>query len=349
MQSMRRCSLFAVSVWLGFAVGVDAQGPGALRAERLRFDGREGRWVELPPPVPGTAVGDLVILQADLSAGHYKKARKAIKRWMKVYGEDSEHYPNALLAWGQTEKALRNYYRAHEILDRLMNEYAGTEAAGEGALESFNVAEVFLTGVRRKVWGIRLLSGRNTALDILDGIASQFAETSLAEQAIKTKADYYFRQGDFSLSELEYSRLVQSFPRSRYRRFAMRRSADAALASFGGIQFDDSALIEAEERYRQYALQYRGLAEQEQIGLILDDIREKRAGKELDVGAYYERTKHPEAAVYYYRSTMEHWPDTIAAQKAGRAAGRLGAPSGGPGVTTGAVEPASSTNWSERP
>jgi hypothetical protein len=109
-------------------------------------------------------------------------------------------------------------------------------------------------------------------------------------------------------------------------RYAQRRSADAALASWGGIEFDDAGLIEAEERFSRYLAQYPGLAEQEGIGQILQQIRGQRAAKEYSIGWYYEKTKHPKAAIFYYRSTSENWPDTVAAAQARERLGRLGFP-----------------------
>ncbi len=320
MLSWLRISLLLCLV-LGCSAGraALAQESRPTRPQRLRFDADRGEWVDLPRLEPGTDSGDLAAVRSLLADARYRKAHKSIKRWLKRYGDTSVLFPEALLMRGQVEKARRNYHVSQEILSQLSQEYQGTAQADEATAELFNIAEVFLSGVRRKVWGVRLLRANDLALDILDGIAVRFPDSSLAEQAVKAKADFHFRQGDFALSELEYARLVQMFPKSRYVRYAMRRSADAALASFAGIRFDDAPLIEAQERYRLYAQQYRGLAEQEQIGLILADIREKRGSKELDIGAYYQQTGHPKAAAFYYRSTVTNWPDTIAANKASAA------------------------------
>ncbi len=301
-----------VAAWLSTV----SAGFGQERAERLRFDPERGTWQELAKLEAGTAAGDLAIARASFAAEEYAGARKAINRWLKDYGTGSELYPQVVLLRARVDKAHRDYYLAYGRLTELLDEYGGTATASEAAVEMFNVAEVFLSGVRRKFWGMRLLRATDLGLDILDDLAVRFPETELAEQAIKTKADYFFARGDFGLAELEYSRLAQSFPRSRYRRYAMRRSADSALASFGGMRFDDAPLVEAEERYRDYAAQYRGLAEQEQVGLILEDIQERRAAKEFDIGAYYDKTHQHDAATFYYRSTIKYWPDTIASRKA---------------------------------
>ena len=85
----------------------------------------------------------------------------------------------------------------------------------------------------------------------MDEISVDHSDSRLAELAIKTKADHMFRKGDHLMAELEYARLIREHPQSRYHQFALRRGAEAALASYGGVDYDEAALIEAEERYRE--------------------------------------------------------------------------------------------------
>ncbi|MCH7525936.1 MAG: outer membrane protein assembly factor BamD [Planctomycetes bacterium] len=319
MKRTRTLSLAAMLVAVVMSAPLAAGDGPPARAERLRFDSRTESWIALPRPEPGTAAGDLAIARSLFADGAYKKAKKAAGKWLNRYGDEHEEYPAAVLLLAQAKKARRNYHAAHETLQELLSDFRGTGYAEEALVEDFNIAEVFLSGVRRKLWGMRLLKADETGLEILDRISTDYDGTAIAEKAIKTKADYFYRRGDFSLAELEYARLVREFPQSRYTRYAMRRSADAALASFGGVCFDDAPLIEAEERFKLYMERFPGAAQQEGVGLRLNEIREKRAAKELEIGRYYERAKQHAAAVFYYRSAMENWPESIAANKAASA------------------------------
>ena len=312
-----------------------ADEPPPDRPHQLRFDPERSEWIDLPRPEPGTAAGDLAAARASFAERRHKKARRLIKTWQKTYGMASELYPEALLLQARTEKALREYYQAYELLDRLLGEFRSTEVADDAAVELFNIAEVYLSGVRRKLWGMRLLNASDLALDILDRISTEFAGTRLAELSLKAKADYFFDRGDFTLAELEYARLLQDYPESQYRRYAMKHSADAALASFTGVRFDDASLVEAEERYRAYARQYPDHAGREGVNLILHGIRERRAEKEFEIGLYYRRIGQLQAARFYFESVRAHWPDTAAAAKA---TGALAGPSAPP--ATPAQEPA---------
>jgi len=304
---------------------LDASGPPD-RAESLQFDPASGRWIAQAPPVPGTADGDLRIARALHAGGKHARAYRAIQKWFKAYGEDNALYPNAVLVRAKIRIARRDYYKAHQELQAFLSRYAGTEYVDQAIQLEFIIAERFLSGTRRKFWGVRLLKADDVGIAILDDLAVNYPDTTIAELAILTKAGYYFGVGDYTFAEHEYATLMSRFPRSRYTRKSLLQTAKASLASFAGIDYDDAPLIEAFERYRQYAAHYAGAAEQEGIGLILDDITETRASKELTIGDYYIRAGHQDAGVFYYQSTINNWPDSIAASRARDRLAAMGMP-----------------------
>ena len=114
----------------------------------------------------------------------------------------------------------------------------------------------------------------------------------------------------------QYQRLIEDYPNSRYHQHALRRSAEATLASFTGVDYDEAPLIDVEERYHEYRKRYPAAAQHEGVDLILESVRELRAEKELLVGSYYERTEHFSSAFFCYRFVLSNWADTAAAVKA---------------------------------
>jgi outer membrane protein assembly factor BamD (BamD/ComL family) len=298
-------------------------------AERLTYDPKTGEWLELPPAEPGTAEGDLEIARATLARADggrdVRTARKLLQRWIKTY-YDSPHNGEALFYYADAEFQLGNFMKAYETYERILDDYGGTDLAQRSLRNELVVAEVFLSGRWRKVWGGMIrLPAQDEGLDILERLATNRAPgTPIGEMALKTKADYYYNRGEFSDAEQEYGRLAREYPRSRYVKLALLRSAQASFASFHGVRFDDGALVEAEERFEQFRKKYPRAAEEENVPLLLEQIRNSRAQKEYTIGQFYERTKHPSAAAYYYRSVMKYWPDTTWATLAESRLGRLG-------------------------
>jgi len=302
------------------------------RVRALKYDADRKTWVEVPPPPPGTPEGDLHVIRALIKDAKYRQALAEVKAHVKRYGQSHPLYPEVLIAKAEALVGKRAYDKAHVTLQTFLGEFAGLAATSDALRLEFTVAEAYLSGAKRKVWGILRLSGEDVAFGILDEISTDYPDSEFAELAVKTKGDYLFRKGEHALAELEYARVLRDHPQSRYHQYSLRRTAESALASFAGVDYDESGLIEAEERYRDYRARYAATSDHEGVGTMLEGIQELRAEKEFSTGRYYERTDHLSSAVYYYRLVRDDWPGTIAADKA---TSRL--------ELLGAMEPVSST------
>jgi len=293
-------------------------------AERLEFDPQTGRWNPIAAPLPGTEAGDLELARASLAREEFDAARSALKTWRDSH-PDSERQAEGLFYSADVEVSAvqaghsGDLMKAYEWYERILDNHAGTPWADRALRRELIIAEMFLfKGVKQWVWGgVLRVSATEEALDILNRLIDQRAPgTALAEQALRLKADYHYNAGEFLEAEIDYARLARDYPRGRYERLALLRSADAAFAGFAGVDFDDKPLLEADERYRRYADQYPDSAAAEGVGQRLERIRENRAEKEFRTGRFYERTHQTRAAAYYYRFVVDKWPDTTAARDA---------------------------------
>ena len=280
--------------------------------EREVLDPETGEWVT--EEVEDGASDELAHARALLAEGQPKKARKILQKWVKE-NEGHDRYYEAVFLLGETWFESKDYYRAYEQYE-LVVENTGGELFHTALFRERDVALAFLSGQKRVVWGIFRFPATDEAIDILDRIWERVPGTRLGEEALRTKADYRFNQGDMDLAQDEYANLARQFPTGRYTQFAMMRSAVAAEAAFPGIKFDDRPLLEADERYRQVQAAYPIYAERENVAQRLEGIRQQRAAKDLDIGKWYERTRQKSAAEYYYRLVLSDWRDTLAAAEA---------------------------------
>ena len=179
-----------------------------------------------------------------------------------------------------------------------------------------DVARAFLSGQKRIVWKILRMPAYDDGIEALSRVWERIPGTRLGEQALRLIADYYFAVGDMDLAQDEYARLVREYPNGRYTSQAMLRSAEAAQSAFPGIKFDERALLEAEERYRQFQAAYPARAREEDVDARLENISRLRAAKDLDIAQWYERTRQPGAAAYYYQLVVRDRPDSLEATTA---------------------------------
>jgi len=296
------------------------------RLRNLAYDSQKKEWVEQTPPLPGTPEGDLFVIRRLNSDERYHAALSAIKDFEKSHGKADALYPEILLARAEALIGQEKFEDAHEVLQKFLEDYGGMAITVDALRLEFIVAEAYLGGVKRTVWKIFKVSAVDEGHKILDKIIADYPDTKLAELAMKAKADRYFRAGDHDLAETEYSRMLREYAQSRYQEYALRKAADSALASFGGVDYDESALVEAQERYDDFRVRFGSAGDREQVTVILDSIKQARAEKEFQIGQYYERTDHLSSAVFYYQLVLKEWPGTIAAAKAASRLELLGAP-----------------------
>lgn len=290
---------------------------GQQRGTRtLTYDRDRRELVEVPPPPAGTPEGELHAIRRMIADEAFSEALDATKAFEKRYSQDDAYFPAVMIARAEALIGRRDFDKAHKLLQEFLNRFAGLDLTSEALRLEVIIAETYLTGVKRKFLGLRILDSEDTAFEILDDVSVGYPNESIAPLAIRIKADYLFRTGEHALAELEYARLIREYPRHRYHQPALKRSAEAALASFRGIPYDEAALIEAGERFHDYRLRYPSAADRDNVALILQNIAAFRAEKEYAIASYYERTRHLSSAVFYYQSIVRNWPDSIAAGKA---------------------------------
>ncbi|MBI1826855.1 MAG: hypothetical protein HYR83_10780 [Planctomycetes bacterium] len=311
---------------VAFAVSTASVRAEPPRSRSLMYDPQSKDWNEPEVPLPGTPEGRVSAIKTQIRKKQYSRALREARVFKKDPGHDHPLYPQVILLEAEAQIGLKEFDKAHALCQAFLNEFGGMDLTDEALRLEFVIADAFYRGAKHKIWGgLIRVSGVDIADKIMDEISVDHPSSRMAEMAIKAKGDHLVQTGEHSIAEVEYSRLVRDYPKSRYRQFATARVAEAALSSFAGVEYDEAALIEAEERYKDYRSNYREAAERDGVGSILDMVHESRAEKEFRIGEYYERTDHVGTAVYYYANIRTQFAGTIAAGKATERLELLGA------------------------
>ncbi|TWT40567.1 Outer membrane protein assembly factor BamD [Phycisphaerae bacterium RAS1] len=279
--------------------------------ERQEFDPQRGEWVDRKAQPEVGPEGAIETARWLLARGEPGAARKLLADWVKT-NRDDDRYLEGLFLLAEANFQKKDFWRAYNQLEVVAENSSG-ELFRKALLREMDVARAFLSGEKRIVWRFLRLPAYDDGVTILDRVWSRSPGTRIGEDALRLKADYFYARGDMELAQEEYASLARQFPSSRFARPAMLRAAEAAQAAFPGVKFDERALVQADERYRQVKGAYPQFAERERIDERLLAIREKRAEKDLDVGDWYRKTGQRGAAEFYFRAVLSDWPSTLAA------------------------------------
>jgi len=295
---------------------------GELSAEGRR-EWVDGQWVQSAPPAEGTAEGELSLVRDLYDVAHYSKVVKAARKFTERY-PDSDAYEEVCLLAGQAEMQRHRYFQAYEWFEKQLDQFPAGRYSDRALQHEYDVAEAFLGGAKRIVFGALRLNATDEALEILSRVAEHAPGTELAARCLVRVGDHYYDRRQWVDAAEAYDVLLRLMPHSPRAEHAMLRAAQATYASFEGLAFDDTPLLDAEQRFASFAATYPAAADRAGVAQTLRQIAATRAEKLLSTARFYERTHKPSAAAFYYRQCMTELPQTASAGAAREALCRLG-------------------------
>ena len=293
-----------------------------------QYEWKDGQWVKAAAPAKGTPEGEVALMRQYVDEGKDKSANAVAMATAFIKDHaDSPYRQDMMMLAGEAEIKRERYFQAYEWYEKLLAQFHGGEYYERALLREFFVAEQFLAGKKRLALGIFWVPAQDDGLDILGRIAEHVPGTDLAEKAMLRIGDYHFGRMEWTAAADAYDAYLQLFPKSYRAQYAMLQAATALYNSYRGSEYDDTALIEAQQRFTAFGERYPAAAAKANVSSTLNQITLNRAAKQLLTATFYERTGHPQAAVYYYKSVARDYNDTPSGAAAKDALARL--PAGG--------------------
>ena len=284
-----------------------ALGVGAARGDE--FIWKNGKWIVAPRPAAGTPAGELAIIRMHVDQRQRKAALAAAERFAARYPDDPLREEAMLLA-GQAELDAGRYYQAYERFEKMLDEYPNGRFLERALTREMEVANAFLAGKKRIVGKVLRLPAKDEGLEILRRIVEHAPGATIAEKAMLRIGEYHFDAGEFAEASAAYDEYLQLFPKGLQAPKAMAQAARAMHLSFKGVPYDETPLVEAEHRYRMLMEQYPAAARKARAEQVLREIAEVRAQRAYKTARFYQRTRRPKAAKFYYRQVIEQYPSS---------------------------------------
>lgn len=286
------------------------------------FEWRNGKWVRTPAS-KGDPAGDLAAIRQLIDDGHNSKAVKAAKAFLKRYPQDAACEEVMMLA-GEGELARSRYFQAFEWFEKQLARYPSGKHLERALDREFKVAEAFLSGKKRIRWGFIRVPAKDDGLVILSRIVEHAPKSAIAAKAMMRAGDYHYGARQYVKAVAAYDEYLAMFKKSPNAAHAMLQAARATQAQFRGIAYDETPLIEAEQRFKVYSERFPEAAKRENISKILGQIADTLAEKLYACGEYYVRVRKPSAAAFYYKQVVDRYEFTLWARRAKESLAALG-------------------------
>lgn len=271
-------------------------------------------------PAPGTDAAFVADVRRLLAEGEPKKARNRLDDWIKANERtDNPNLPEAYFLRGDAWLAMDREYKSLYDYEAVIRDFADSDFFALAVEREFGIAVRYINGLRRRVFGVRLETGKPTGEELLIRVQERMPGSRLAEEAAITLADYYYDERKLDLATDMYAIFLANYPRSEHRERAMLRRIDCNVARFKGPEYDGSSLVEARLLIENYQGEYPVSAERAGFA---DGMRtwidESGAQQMLATARWYLEVDDEPAARLVLRRLVKRHPESAAAQQAAR-------------------------------
>jgi outer membrane assembly lipoprotein YfiO len=275
-------------------------------------------WTTTPPPESGTDRATISEARRLLAEGKPKDAQRILDAWIALNENNrTALLPEAYLLRGDCKLAMSDEFEALYDYERVVKDFSGSEFFTRALEREFEVAKLYLGGLRKRTFGVRIDSGKPTAEEIIMRINERLPGSRLAETALLTLADYYYAQRDLRMAAETYDVFLTLFPKSEHRRKAMQRRAYSNIARFKGPKYDASGLVEARFQIERFQREFPAQAEQAGMSdALIARIDESAAAQRLSVARWYLKRNDPVSARLTLQRLIRAYPTTVAAEEA---------------------------------
>ena len=260
---------------------------------------------------------------------HYNLGCKAYNR--EEWRAASAEFEKVIFYFPCTDEAAEaSYYLAVSYFQMKEYDFANEEFSNylkasqhpaffiDAATFKFCIAEHFKMGKKRHPFKMRYLpkwiSGQDSALTIYDEVIAALPNNELAIRSLYSKGELLKEMREYRDAVEAYQTIIRRFPKNEIVPACYLNIADAYIEQ-ARLEFQNPDILAlAELNVRKFQNDFPrdervGIAEQSVIC-----IKEMYAKGLCDLGLFYERIKHPEAAAIYFQSSIEEFPDTRVAQ-----------------------------------
>jgi outer membrane protein assembly factor BamD len=273
-------------------------------------------WIGPAGAVKDSPEEQLAVAVAFFDREDYDRARIEFHKLLRAY-KDSREAPEAQYYLGRCEEGRGDYYKAFKEYRKAIQVYPSTQRFEEILEREYQIANHFLAGRKRKVFGTAaLLPARDKAIEIYEAIVTDGPFSEYGQLAQYKLGLAHLALENFEQAVAAFEQLITNYPDSPLIDDARYHIALASLKGTFKPGYDQSPTDHAIRELAAFEREYPASELLEEAENRLENLKEQRAQHEFQVGQFYERRKRLASAVVYYQAIIDRYAETSWAPKA---------------------------------
>ncbi|MDD2751606.1 MAG: outer membrane protein assembly factor BamD [Candidatus Omnitrophica bacterium] len=275
---------------------------------------KTGKWTNpktMPKPTPKEQFGFALALY---EIKNYKEAKTEFIKLLKAYPKSFEASESQFYL-GLIEEEQGNLYEAFLAYQKVIDKYPFSERVQDIIEREYKIGEAFMSGEKRKAMGVPL-PVENPSIEIFTKVIENSTFGPLAAKAqyklalvLKGLLRYYEAEDAFN-------KVISNYPNSEWAEASKYQIAVCRAATSQGPAYDQAAAKEAEQKFEDFVREHPDTNLSREAQKQIDELREKEAEANYNIGKFYEKQKAFEAAKIYYNDVINTNPTSPWSAKA---------------------------------
>lgn len=288
----------------------------APRAESAWIWSPQTGWVGPTGAVKDTPEEQLVFATAFFDRKDYDRARKEFKKLLRAY-KDSREAAEAQYYLGRCAEEDGDYYRAFLDYRKTIQVYPSTQRFDEILEREYQLGNYFLAGKKRKLFGTAaILPARDKAVEIFQAIVDDGPFSEYGQLAQYKLGLAHLALHDYEPAVTAFEQVISRYPDSPLADDARFQIAQASLKGTFKPGYDQSPTELAIKELEAFLKEYPSSDLSPEAEVRLQELKERRAQHDYQIGRFYERRRKAASALIYYESVVERSSQTAWAPQA---------------------------------
>lgn len=243
----------------------------------------------------------------------YQDAEREFKKLLKAFPKSAEAAESQYYL-GLIEEEQGNLYEAYLAYQKVIDKYPFSERIQEIIEKEFKIGEKFMAGEKRKAMGVTL-PVENPAIEIFSKVVDNSTYGPLAPAAqyklglvLKSLLRYYEAEDAFN-------KIISNYPNSDWAEAAKFQIAACRAAVSRSPDYDQWATMEAKQKFEEFVREHPDAVLSRDAEKNIEQLREKEAEANFNIGRFYEKQKAYDAAKIYYEDVINNYADSPWAAK----------------------------------
>ena len=271
-----------------------------------------GRWIN-----PKREVKPVPKEQLDYALEFYnrKDYNKALREFNKLINKYPKSYEAAEAQFyiGACLENQGKLYEAYKAYQKVIDKYPFSERIDDVIQKQFDIAEAFISGRERKVWGILPLE--NPAIEILNKVIENSPYGPLAPQAQYKLGLVLKSLGRYFEAEEAFEKLISKYPQSEWVKSAKYQIAICLSSISPKADYAQDRTEEARKKFEEFVKLHPKENLSFEAEKKISKLKEKEAEANFKIASFYEKQKDYQPARIYYKNIIENYPETTWAAK----------------------------------